>query len=319
MNQDLLFSENSLSFMLTNQLRSIRDEVVNLSEEIILEEDIHVPVDAVYKRFHIRKLELSLEDAVIDTPKKIENRFIDDFGRYREIQGEQIDILIPFKGESFLFKYLPSKFTTVFPRGQVSNDSDNGGGVLILSFSIFQNEKKSLKELFDSEKELLVTYCKWVNWDVDQFNRKAKEGDIPTEIKKHKASMFKSKQNLASLNLPIVNKSPIKKPNPKEITGFRFDNNFMSIQVKYSDGTELFESFSKTQTQALQFMDQEHKKGRVDMPQIEIINATDSVQTRIRQVFKRTKNKKTETHPLFGEIIKHNNTGNYRLLNKQIP
>jgi hypothetical protein len=100
----------------------------------------------------------------------------------------------------------------------------------------------------------------------------------------------------------------------KRLISFKFYNAYTSVVLHYSDGTKIESSFSKSQAKALVFMKEQHELGRLMIPQSEITEKVGSVQTRIREVFKSRIKGKSKTHPLFNTLIRHDNRGNYGII-----
>lgn len=111
--------------------------------------------------------------------------------------GRQIGIHLPFSGDSNLFNYRPSSYTTSYPSADIQDNE------LVLIFHFFSDvdSPEDLKRSVDREIGLVNRYTKWMNNDIKSFNDRISsilDKDIP-----HKRQKIKKDEDfLGQLGIP---------------------------------------------------------------------------------------------------------------------
>ncbi|MGE4169853.1 MAG: hypothetical protein AB7F28_03950 [Candidatus Margulisiibacteriota bacterium] len=261
----------------------------------------------------------TVELTTIELLKPVYTSFID----YDD--NSMTDIHIPLIGTMSTLFYCPNKFIHNIPKilAEVHNVEDarkydpkiNWAGTGFTSHSCSQNVIMLL--FSDHEIDQIESTLYQLNSVIEKSNRVIRtfEEDwnpkLIQKIEARRQTIIKKRQTLEKLGLQNAKTTePLKARN---IQSYTFDNQFKNIQVFYSDGSQLSEVFSPNQTKALAYMVQEYKLGKQWIPQTEITEAIGSHRPKLREIFRRTENKKTVQHPLFKQLFLHDNRGYYQL------
>jgi len=150
--------------------------------------------------YQVDKGEIQLD---ISNDRRFAAAFFKDLGRGPVLKtGRQVEIHIPFTGDSDLFNFRPSSFTTVFPKADILNSE------LILQFRFFSDVDKpeEVKRSIDKEIALITRYVNWMNKDISSFNNGITT-IVEREIPLKRDKLFKDEDFLGKLGIPEKEKS----------------------------------------------------------------------------------------------------------------
>lgn len=250
---------------------------------------------------------LNLKEATRSEPKTYIGQSTDFFGkRPRTREVTTIDFYIPFTGTSCLFNFTPSKRSSTFPFGEIR---DNTLIIFIQYFSDQVNEFNIKSEL-DKQINLVNKFLNFIEEDVERHNRHL-HVEIKKALMKRKSEASALTTQLDDFDIPVrvVNQ----KANCQNKRFVKFDSTFQNATITEPDGSVIEETFSPTQALALKYIKNAHENGVKKVKSKDILDSVPGYSTRMRDLFKRTKNKKSETHPLFNQIIKHDSRSFYWL------
>lgn len=236
------------------------------------------------------------------------------------------DIHIPAVGTMSTLYYCPNQFIKNIPPifAEVYNINNaknydstvNWAGTGFTSHSCSQNV--IMLVFSDNGIDQIEPILSQLNTVTNESNRVIQAFETTWEpvliqkIEEKRHVIVKKRKTLDRLGLKNAKAmEPVKR---QVIQSYAFDNQFRNIQIFYSDQSQLSEIFSPNQAKALAYMTQVHKLGKQWIPQSEITEAIGSHRPKLREIFRRTENKKTVPHPLFKKLFLHDNRGNYQLL-----
>jgi hypothetical protein len=174
MPEGYLFSERSLSGWLARR----EEEAVAAARSIPPERVLQVPeadlVDELMERYEANPPVLRMEerytggaeDAEIDVSQD-PRRVIFDRGRPVYIPGTRVRVHVPFDGDPALFRFTPSTFTTVLPRGEIR------GQELVVTHEVPADSlsPEEFQRRLDEEIGRIQQYLAWVTRDCESFNQ----------------------------------------------------------------------------------------------------------------------------------------------------
>lgn len=309
-NQNYLFSGNYLTQVLNAHRQSIKKEVDQLSDTLIFSEDSSNAVDTVYQKIAVALLEVDFNKAEMLPEKEIEKEYVSMFGdRAGYRKATRIDVLVPFSGDKGLFELRPSKFTTVLPTGEIK------GNDLRLRFEYFSPDPNyNLKKNYEDEVKLIRTYVDWANEDVENFNQDLK-GSILGTLNRRKEELETSRAKISELGLQI--RKPTQNLTENAIQDGLKRKVVFSEDCRHVDitknGQKTSEDFTPAQAQVIKYLCEQQKKGLSKCHYKEVLRHVETNATRLQDVFKISRNKRTSTHSLFGPFIKNDRKGNYWL------
>lgn len=168
MEQKTLFSKDSLHEYLSNLKEEIRITVSNFSEKEINDGNIEFKISKLVTGKILKtpilfkeKITSEMEDAELDG-----NPYTSASLSRGKVKGKRIKLYVQFLGDSKLFVFRPSQFTSVHPNGSISDNE------LLLSFEYSLHEDIATKTKEDLAKELsnIDRYLGWVKLEVEQYN-----------------------------------------------------------------------------------------------------------------------------------------------------
>jgi len=168
---NLFYESGNLSNFLENHKSSLKKEVENTNSNELLnlsEDDFCKYLIAKYTLNcpEIRDNDIYISDtfeAEIDVSQD-PLRSIRDRSRPHYVKGTSITISIPFDGDARLFRYKPSRFTSIFPSGIIHNQE------LQLIYETLDYDDKKIKGFYNHELGNVKKYLNWVKDDITPFN-----------------------------------------------------------------------------------------------------------------------------------------------------
>ncbi len=91
----------------------------------------------------------------------------------------RLTVHIPFEGDPGLFEWMPSRYTSVFPRADIVGDE------LVFKFDATEGVESDIKAALKSKINEVQQYLSWVEADIENFSKKT-EADIRQEIRERK-------------------------------------------------------------------------------------------------------------------------------------
>ena len=197
-----LFSDLDLRVVIENQRERIAGEVEGLEANRLLntaEEDL---IRYFVDKYTLEPPTLLRDQMTADEREtKVDarhhgHRWIRDTSRPFYIPGQQIDIEVPFTGESDLLKARASTFTMSPPRGRIA------GQVLVLSFEIPHDVNQDIRPELDRELNEIEKHLVWVRHDVSGYNSNI-HAVAETAIRKRKERLLSNQGRVAALGIPL--------------------------------------------------------------------------------------------------------------------
>jgi TIR domain len=154
-----LFMGTQLSTILANKRVDLRHEIDTLDVSDVLESNAKELCFKIVTKY-------SMHVPILHLEKKSLINFQD---RKQDSFSGSIDVLdytiaIPFEGDAELFSLWPSRYSTVFPRGNIK------GQTLRLYFSVPKGKPETLEATFERELGLVNRYLDYVRQDVEKYN-----------------------------------------------------------------------------------------------------------------------------------------------------
>jgi len=191
---EYLFSDGSLREFLEERKNKLIEKIQNRNREDILNVDPEKYCDYLYQEY---KLEVpQIEENSIETDLGEEDILQHD-NSYKK--GTKISIIIPFKGDSELFRYVPSQHRRVEFKFNVSNHR------LIKVLEGIDLNAGNIKKDLSGNLGNLKTELEYISRDVSGFNENLKNL-IEKEIEKRKKKLLEDEKLISELGFPSVKK-----------------------------------------------------------------------------------------------------------------
>lgn len=117
-------------------------------------------------------------------------------GRSVLADGTEIVVVVPFSGDSSLFKYRASTYSSVVPQGRIE------GSNVILRYVLAPHEASALRERVNRDIEDLRKHLAWVDNDVQGFLASL-PASVRGALERRRERLIKSKALLEELGLPV--------------------------------------------------------------------------------------------------------------------
>jgi hypothetical protein len=141
---NLLFIQQSLHNVLQGQSARGEDCVQSISNEQFISNTNEQITAYVFSKLEILPLTIYRDRAVRSVPREITVQHIGVLNQIIFVDGVEIELLIPYSGESDLWKYQPSTFDFNPPRGiAIADRSNDQIGILKIKLGYTHDEFKS--------------------------------------------------------------------------------------------------------------------------------------------------------------------------------
>lgn len=197
-----LFIDSELRIFLQDRMDDVTGEVKTQDTNYILNVDPQKYSDYLVGKFTLEipfileeNIYVGQEETAIDVSKD-PNRFITDRTRPIHLTGTRITYYVPFTGDSILFRYRPSTFTTNPPEGVIV------GQELLLSFEGVDLKSEDVSKNFSKRLNDIKKWLGFVTKDVTDYNRKLVQ-DIELKIKTRREKLLADSDLVTSLGFPL--------------------------------------------------------------------------------------------------------------------
>lgn len=204
MENTLLFSEYDIFRTIENQKQGINKKIEEIDSNRLLNTSTADLADYLYKQFKLDvpvlqkdRIAASQHETSIDVSN-------DRFHCIRApwetgpfyVNGTEVNIEIPFIGDSVFFKIQPSSFSLNGPMGNTYNDK------LVLTFTGTDLKPGQLKSSIDKEINDIEKWLSTLKSDVARFNSSLR-GTITSKIENRKDKLLGAQNLVASLGFTL--------------------------------------------------------------------------------------------------------------------
>ncbi len=202
--EDLLFYKNGEIYnALQNQKTKLKEEISSLERDYILqvsEQDLCKSLSDKYTiEIPILRDEnlhaLEPEDAQIDIRGR-HDYVVFDNDEPRYVKGTSLTIAIPFEGNEHLFHFMPSAYTSYFPRGIIVENE------IHLTYKDVNMKPENVKSTYENDLKIIKQHLRAISSNVEQHN-KSLEPEIRELISQRKKKILEEQNMVASLGIPI--------------------------------------------------------------------------------------------------------------------
>lgn len=165
----------------------------DLVDELMASYEVAAPSLRLDERYSPR----GAEDVRIDVSGD-PRRLVFDRSRPFHLTGTRLDIHVPFDGEPDLFRFQPSTFTTVLPRGEVR------GQELIVSHEAPADSvsPEEFQQRLDEEVNRIQQYLGWVSKDCASFNIELRRA-LAQAVAQRKEKVLRDRNLEGFLRIPV--------------------------------------------------------------------------------------------------------------------
>ena len=199
---DYLFSGGELGQAIAYQQQKLRERVASLPKNQLLNTPTEDLCDQLEKEFQIEvpvllddQIHIDAGEAQIDVSRD-RMRHIRDRSQPFYIPGRFVEVIVPFEGESEIFKFKTSTYSTMPPRGKVE------GNELRLRFEQLDHDRDKLKREIDGWLSNVRKYLEWARNQASSFNGSIR-GIAKQVAEERKQRLLKDDEMVASLGSPL--------------------------------------------------------------------------------------------------------------------
>lgn len=203
MRDGYLFQRGRLSNALEQQLVKMRKAIDEEPEENLPHVDVPEWAASLAHHFAVDCPTLQTADVWMEEPKQVDvdvsshrARYFSDPDSPRTLAGERITIHIPFEGDKGVFGLAPSRFTTVWPQGEVSD------GELLISIEYLRGQQPPVEGALSQFVDLTSKYLGWCQEEIEIFNARL-EQDAVGAIEARSARVAERNKQLLQTGIPI--------------------------------------------------------------------------------------------------------------------
>lgn len=202
MTRNFLFNDGELRRFLDSRKRELFQEIQDQDTNYILNVSISDLCDHLNDKYKLDAPVLDEENITVDQQEKDidvsrdPDRAIFDRNRPCYLKGTRVTFFIPFSGDSELFRYQPSSFTDVHPKGTIK------GNELCISFDGIDQDHEKVKQDFNRKLNDIKKWLCWIANDVAQFNESLPK-EIETKVKIRGGKLLKDSALVATLGFPL--------------------------------------------------------------------------------------------------------------------
>lgn len=188
--------------VMENQERQIREEISSYDPNRLLntpDEDI---IEYLYNKLNINPIVLLEDQIYVDQDEtqidvsRDHSRSIYDRSRPFYITGTAIILVVPFTGDSVLFRCRPSTFNFNPPAGEVRGNS------LYITLKTLDQNSDSIKRELDNRLRSVQEYVNWIANDIRPWDSTLRQ-NIRAWLNSRKEKLLKDRGLVASLGFPM--------------------------------------------------------------------------------------------------------------------
>lgn len=203
-----LFNNEELRSFLENRMDEAIREIKNQDKNYILNVNIQDYLKYFVDEYTLevpnlieKNIDAEHNEKEIDVSEDPRRHFRDRNTPFY-ITGTEVTFNIPFSGDSVLFTYKPSTFTSNPPEGIVRNQE------LSLFFEGLDLEADDIKHKFDRKLDEIKQWLDWVRKDVEKFNQKFPQ-EIESQITTRRKKLLKDSNLASELGVPLRERTGI--------------------------------------------------------------------------------------------------------------
>jgi hypothetical protein len=205
--RERLFSKALVSDVLDAQTKKVRDEIVGLERDYLLNasEDDLLEYLVTKHRIEVPTIRHDEIHALEPTDVKVDvsqepMRAIFDRSRPFYITGTRVVVVVPFDGEADCFHLAQNPFALNPPHGRIERQE------LHLVFEGADLDEATLKQGYENELRRVEEYLGWVRSDVEQFNTSLPDF-IRQLLRGRKEKLLKDTGLAQALGVPVRRRS----------------------------------------------------------------------------------------------------------------
>lgn len=198
--QDHLFSKQTLGDFLEQKISSLKHEIKLKSKDEILSQDTEI-VKQLSDRYKLEPPVIRQDD-IYTTKQEIEvdisqdpNRLILDRTQPHYVRALEVSFHIPFDGDPDLFQWFTSPFTTVLPRGEVINHE------VVVKVKNTDNDVNVIKKEFERNFNDINLWLGWACNQANGFNDSLLE-TINNKVQERKDELDRDDNTMLDLGFP---------------------------------------------------------------------------------------------------------------------
>ena len=200
--QETLFSGMYLSDYLNQKKSDLSSEIDSYKEKDLLEGDLQKLKKEIIDRYQLTVPVIDDSEIRIDKSEEEvnlsddHNRDIVDRSKPSMVKKLKVSYHIPFEGDSDLFNYQPSSYTSNPPFGEIR------GNKLVVELIVDDDNSESVKKEFGQNLNEIKEYLSSINKDITQFNS-GLDSVIEQKIGSRRDKLDKDKKLVSDLGYPL--------------------------------------------------------------------------------------------------------------------
>ncbi len=200
-----LFNSGYLHHALQAQLGAVIKEVDGISRDQFLNNSDEQIVDHVFSKMAIAPLVIYRDQMRLTDPQETRKERRGRVGDLISISAIQTDLIIPYSGDSGLWKLQPSTYTYNPPRGDYSPQRGNDQvGTLRFKMEFPQGEYTSdaINQEVERNLKSVEDYLVWIKRDIESHNPQL-QNEIRRQVTQRRERLGTIQSVSKTLNIPI--------------------------------------------------------------------------------------------------------------------
>lgn len=204
MTPDLRFySRGQLHALLEHQTEVTSRAVRSLDPDVVLSTPLQDLVEQLYEKYRVEPIVLDLAARRSSGAKDVSIPFDSWTGRTIDVDGTQVEVLIPFTGDEILLDVRPSTFNLNPPRFEV-----RGKNIVAAYKGRAPLDPQQAKAAIDQLIASIEQQLQWQRADIDPWNERLLNS-LPTQVEARRTKVLQDRELDAYLEVPVVGR-----PNP---------------------------------------------------------------------------------------------------------
>jgi hypothetical protein len=204
-----LFQSGYLDEFIRDRERELVAEIEGYEANYLLNVNLEDFCDYLIQKYLLQTPLLRKEDTYIaeqgETNIDVSRdplRMIPDRTQPFYVRGMSITFALPFEGNSDLFKYKPSTYTTVLPEAILA------GNELHLEFKILDHDAAAVRKDYERSITEIAEYLGWIDKSVKQFNNRI-PGLVRQRVSQRRGKLLRDQGMTSALGLPIKRRKDV--------------------------------------------------------------------------------------------------------------
>lgn len=204
--RNVLFLEYELRTVMDSQEQQMVEAIDSMDTATLLNTSVDSLCDYYESEYKVEIPELQLDDITVEQAEtrvdisQDKMRNVSDRSRPAYVPGVRITFSVPFDGDTKVFNYRPSTFSSVLPRANVRTKE------IDFPYDLLTYDATAVRSGFDRDLMELQKWLGWITKDATPFNASLRD-KAKRRIEHRRERLLNSQGLVASLGFPLKKRS----------------------------------------------------------------------------------------------------------------